>query len=112
MTQWKIVFSGFRNVEFNRSFVKKMVEMIDLRKKETWDRMEREAEEKRKADEAIEAQREANLIEGIEYIKKCDGLMNRAAEIGPKAFSLDEILKTLSPTEIRNELGSRVQVFA
>jgi hypothetical protein len=112
MTKWKVVFSGFRNVEFNKSFVKKMVEMIDLRKQEVWDRIERETEERKEHDEAIQAKRDDAVLQTAKELAKNDALMDRAAKIGPEAFSLDNLLKGMSPTQVRSVLGSRVQVFA
>jgi hypothetical protein len=110
-TKWRVIFSGFRNVEFNKSFVKKMIEMIDLERREYWERMEEEEAERAQAEEsAINARADLHSRAAKEICRN-DALMERAAKQGPSAFSLDSILREMSPHQIRNVLGSQVQTF-
>lgn len=111
MTQWKVVFSGFKNVEFNESFVKRMVDLIDLQKREFWAKEEEKqaAQAKREAD-ALNARADAHGQVAKNLIKS-DALMERASRIGPEAFSLDSILSSMSESQVKQVLGSRVQFF-
>jgi hypothetical protein len=110
-TQWKVIFSGFRNVEFNRSFVKRMIEMIDLERREFWERMEMEEQERREQEKAaINARADLHAQAAKELVKN-DALMERAAKMGPSAFSLDSILREMSPHQVRSVLGPSVQIF-
>jgi hypothetical protein len=111
LTQWRVIFSGFQNVEFNRSFVKRMIEMIDLERREFWIRMEEEEAERAQAEEsAINARADLHARAAKEICRN-DALMERAAKQGPSAFSLDSILREMSPHQVRNVLGSQVQTF-
>jgi hypothetical protein len=110
-TQWRVIFSGFRNVEFNRSFVQRMIAMIDLEKAEFWERMEEEAAEKKKAEESALNARVDMHVRTAQLLTKNDPLMNRAAKVGPSAFSLDSLLREMSPHQVRSVLGSSVQTF-
>jgi hypothetical protein len=111
LTKWRVIFSGFRNVEFNRSFVKKMIEMIDLEKKEFWERLEEEEKERLEHDQSVENNRLDMYEHTAKQLAKNDNLMNRAVKIGPSAFSLDAILSEMSPHQVRSVLGSQVKVF-
>ena len=112
LTKWRVIFSGFENVEFNESFVKKMIQMIDLEREETWERLKAEEEERQANDDGIANRRLDAVLEASSALSKNDALMERAAAEGPSAFSLDSLLKTMSPHQIRSTLGARVQVFA
>lgn len=111
LTKWRVIFSGFRNVEFNKSFVKKMIEMIDLEKREYWERLEEEEKERQEQEEnALNARADLHARAAQELCKN-DRLMERAAKQGPSAFSLDSILREMSPHQVRNVLGAQVQTF-
>lgn len=111
LTKWKVVLSNIRNVEFSESFVKRMVESLDLQKREFWERLEEESKEREENEKSILASRADLHARAAIEIAKNDRLMERAAKQGPSAFSLDSILKEMSPHQIRAVLGPQVQTF-
>jgi hypothetical protein len=111
MTQWRVVFSGFENVDFNRGFVERMINMIDLKKKEFWARLEEQEQEKKEKEESVLNARADAHAQVAKNLVKSEVLMERAAKIGPEAFSLDSILRSMSESQVKQVLGSRVQIF-
>ena len=111
LTKWKLVLSNMENIEFSESFVKKMVKSLDLQRQEFWDNIEAQ---ERKAQEEREGQERARS-EQFAYAASClernPALMSRAAEQGEVAFSMTNILRHLSPTQVKNVLGPSVQIF-
>lgn len=111
LTKWRVVFSGFRNIEFNASFAKKLVNMIDNRKKEFWDNLEAKELAAKKEKEAAENQRVEAYADVAQKLARNPALMERAEKQGVEAFNLNSILKALSPHQVRNVLGPSVQIF-
>jgi hypothetical protein len=111
LTQWRVVFSGFENVEFNESFVTRMIAMIDNTRREFWEREEeKQIEQAKREADALAARADAHA-QVTKQLVKSDQLMARAAVEGPSAFSLDSILRAMPESQVRQVLGSRVQVF-
>lgn len=88
LTKWQDVFTGFRNVEISRSRLKKLVESIDTKKKEIWDREEQktksiEAEQERwdKWKQESSARKADAFLKNPDWVERF--MKNGAAELHP-----------------------------
>lgn len=112
LCQWKHIFSGFRNRPPTKSFVKRLIDMIDLQKREAWDRYEqatREAEEKH---ERTEKARET-LASGIaQAVSKNEDLTARVLQNGFDEIQLKTLIKRIPQHKIRDLIGPTVQIFS
>lgn len=111
LTKWRVVFSGFRNIEFSYSFVKKMIEMIDNQKEQYWrdlDKIERDFIEH---DESIQRSRVQNAMDVAERLMKKEKFMEAIHRIGRNAFKMENIIRGLPREHVTKALGPNVKVF-
>jgi hypothetical protein len=91
LTPWKYVLTGLKNIEISEGFIRKYLWQIDPRTKAFWqkDDDERKEEEGRRA--YYENEKAERILQLGKQLAKNEGLMERAARIGPAAFDLENI---------------------
>lgn len=110
LTKWKHIYKGFRNIEFNESFAKKLIRQIDPQYPEFW------ANELNKTKRIYQA-KDAEETENIEWVQKTlpkllknENLMQRVARYGTRELNPDRIALAIakdSPQKAR-DLGISV----
>jgi hypothetical protein len=112
LTRWHVVMSGLRNVEITRSFLKHLIERIDLTKETTWQRLREEEQARLAHDEALENARVDAAMQTAAALTKNDTFMEKLAQEGAGAFNLDNLLRGMSASQQRGVLGGRRQIFS
>lgn len=102
MTKFNWIAKGFRNADISKSRIKRILEQIDPRKQELWDR-----ENKKSNDiEAENNARETFVQERIDYamdgIRRNPDLMERVAKNGVQEIMPHNIAKHIPESKLRN----------
>jgi hypothetical protein len=111
LTRWHHVLSDIRHQEINESFCKRMIERMDLTKPQTWETMRKEEEAKLAQAEWIEEQRADNMLRGAKELAKNDVFMDIVDRMGPEAFNLESLARTLSSGGQSRALGTVRRTF-
>lgn len=82
LTKWKYILTGFRNVEINRSFIKRQVEKIDLQKLEFWEAELAKSEKAEQEQVAKEKHAEDIASRMTSAISQNPDMLNRIAKTG------------------------------
>ncbi len=89
--RWQWALTGFSNTEISYPFIRRMVEAIDITKKEFWDREEEKTREVDAEFERTERHREDMVTRASKAIMSNPGLCERIAKRGIREMDLKMI---------------------
>lgn len=110
LTKWKRIYNGFRNMEFNESFAKKLIRQIDPQYPEFWANELKKTKNMIAAKDAVDADNLEWVEKTLPKILKNESLRNRLAKYGMRELNPDRIALAIakdSPQKAR-DLGIKV----
>lgn len=101
LTQWRWIAKGFRNVEPTQSRIKKILEAIDPRRQEIWDREEEKTQKLESQTKAREDRAEEVADEWTKSVVRNPDLMERIAKSGMHEILPHKIAENLTDTQLK-----------
>lgn len=103
LTRWNYVLANVNDQEISKSFIEKMVGMLDLRRKQVWDMAEAKTKAMEDEKEKLEAHAQDTAERAKNLIMRCPTTLERVAKDGIAAANPTTILKHI-PRHQKNGL--------